>query len=318
MQLAHDMKKCKIIFPMSNLKIWWQATRPFAYSVSAIPPILGTIIAVNENPGLKINWIYFFLVLLGCVSAHAGSNLFSDYFDFKNKVDRKETHGGSRVLPENLMTPKQVLAEAIVVFALASAIGLYFIFKLPNGLSLLWVILVGAFLNFFYTYGPAIKYKALGDFAVFIAFGPAMALGVYMVHAGHFSYTPILYALPIALLVDAVLHSNNLRDIENDRVVNIKTIAMVIGEQSAKKMYYALLVGSYVATVLLCIFFDLTWLSLLTFLSLPLCVRLIKKVRAKNKTPEKEFASIDAETAQFHLAFSLLFCTALFIKHFIK
>ncbi len=303
---------------MSNIKLWWRAGRPFSFTVSVVPPILAAVIAINENPGLKIKWFYLILTVLGCWIAHAGSNIFSDYFDFKKRVDRTGTYGSSGVLVEGLLTPKSAFIGSLVAFIVASSIGLFFILALPHGSELIWLIALGAFMGFFYTASPfVIKYRALGDIAVFLAFGPAMALGAYFVQAGHYSLTPILYSLPIALLVDAVLHSNNLRDIKNDSVVEIKTFAMVLGEQGAKYMYYTLLIGAYVLIPILIAFANLTWISLITFISLPIAIKLIKIVRNKSQIPESEFAVIDAGTAKFHSAFSILFIAALLISRWL-
>ena len=300
---------------MNKIKLWWKAGRPFSFTVSVVPPILGSVIAVNENMGLKINWLYFVLTLFGCFLAHAGSNIFSDYFDYKNRVDREGTYGSSGVLVEKLLTPMQMFWGAMVPFAIAAAIGLFFVFTLPEGKSLIWLIALGGFLGFFYTTAPfVLKYRALGDFAVFFAFGPGMTLGVYFVQAGHYSWTPFLYSIPAALLVDAILHSNNLRDIKNDGVVNIKTAAMLLGEGGAKGMYYALIGGAYLVTIALVIFYQLTWISLITLLSLPIAIKLINTVRNKAQIPEKDFAMIDAKTAQFHSAFCILFIASLLIS----
>jgi 1,4-dihydroxy-2-naphthoate octaprenyltransferase len=140
-----------------------------------------------------------------------------------------------------------------------------------------------------------------------------MTLGAYFVQAGDYYWKPFLYAIPAAILVAAVLHGNNLRDIKADSATGIKTVAILLKDAGAKKMYYALLTGSYAATVLLVIFAGLTWFSLLTFLSLPLAIKLIKTVRDKKTAGEKDFASIDAMTARLHSAFSLLFIIALLI-----
>jgi len=299
---------------MKNIKIWLRAARPWSFTVSVVPPVLGSIIALNENPGLSLNWPRFLLTLTGCVAAHAAANAFSDYFDYKKGVDRPGTYGSSGVLVENLLTPKQLLIVPAVGFLTAAAAGLYLMAALPNGTALVWLALSGAFLGFFYTTPPfAIKYRALGDIAVFLAFGPLMTLGAYFVQAGDYYWKPFLYAIPAAILVAAVLHGNNLRDIKADSATGIKTVAILLKDAGAKKMYYALLTGSYAATVLLVIFAGLTWFSLLTFLSLPLAIKLIKTVRDKKTAGEKDFASIDAMTARLHSAFSLLFIIALLI-----
>jgi len=302
---------------MSKVLIWWQATRPFSFTVSILPPILGGIIAKMENPGMKVNWPLFALALIGCVIAHAGANMIGDYFDFKKRVDREGTFGSSGVLISNLIEPKKVFIGSMVAYIIASSIGIYIAYTIPNGMYLILIIIVGAVLGLFYAAEPfSFKYHALGDLAVFISFGPAMTLGAYFVQAHHFSWTPILYAIPVAFLVDAVLHSNNLRDIKNDSAVNIKTVAILIGEQNSKRMYYGLIVSAYISVVLLIIANGLPVVSLITLLSLPLALKLIRTVKHKNKVPEQQFVMIDAATAQLHSVFSVLFVVSLLVEYY--
>ena len=190
---------------------------------------------------------------------------------------------------------------------------------MPRGITLIWLVAIGAFLGFFYTAKPfVIKYRALGDLAVFLAFGPAMCLGAFFVQANYYSWSPVFYAIPVALLVDEVLHSNNLRDIKSDKIADITTLPIMIGEENAKKMYYGLIIGAYIAILALIFFAHLTLTSLLTFVSLPLAIKSIKAVQNKQNTPPEEFATIDARTAQFHSAFSLLFIVSIIIGYFIN
>lgn len=302
---------------MSKISIWWQAARPFSLTVSILPPILGGIIAKIENPGLKLNWLHFVLALVGCVIAHAGANMIADYFDFRKKVDREGTFGSSRVLMDNLIDPAKLFIGSIIAYIIATSIGIYLVATTPHGGVLIWIILIGAVLGLFYTAEPfSLKYHALGDLAVFISFGPAMTLGAYFVQAHHLSWAPVLYAIPVAFLVDAVLHSNNLRDIKNDSMVNIKTVAIVIGERNSKFMYYGLVLSAYVSVVVLIIANSLPAISLITFFSLPLALKLINRVRLKSKVPEQQFVMIDAATAQLHSVFSILFLISLLVYYF--
>ncbi len=302
---------------MSSVSLWWRAVRPFSFTVSLIPPILGAIIAILENPDLNFLWIHFLLTLFGCMIAHAGANLLSDFFDYKTHVDRHGTFGSSGVLVEEKMKPFEILLGGWFALAIAAAIGLYLVLTTPNGSFLLWLILIGGVFAVFYTADPiAFKYRALGDLAVFVSFGPAMVLGAYFVQAHRFSWTPVLYALPIALLVDAILHSNNLRDIENDSMVKIRTVPIIIGENASKLIYYALVFGAYVLTVILIALADLPMTSFIIFLSLPLAIKLVKMVRQKDQDPIQNFAMVDAATAQLHLAFGILTIIAL-LAHYL-
>jgi 1,4-dihydroxy-2-naphthoate polyprenyltransferase len=300
---------------MSQIALWWRAARPFAFTVSLIPPFLGGLIAAVENPGLQFDLFRFILAGIGCMTAHAGANILSDYYDFKTRVDRDGTFGSSGLLVSGIMSPDQMLKGGWVALVLAGVIGAYLVLTTPGGAFLLLLILIGGLLGVFYTAKPfEFKYHALGDLAVFIAFGPAMVLGAYFVQAHHFSWKPLLYSIPIGLLVDAVLHSNNLRDILNDRVVKIKTVPILIGEKWAKIMYQALVFGAYLITLLLVVAGGLTAFALLVFVSLPLAIKVVNMVRHKESVPMERFAMIDAATAQVHLAFGLLMVIGLALR----
>jgi 1,4-dihydroxy-2-naphthoate octaprenyltransferase len=300
---------------MSQIALWWRAARPFAFTVSLIPPILGGLIATIENPGIQFNLFRFILTGIGCMTAHAGANILSDYYDFKTGVDREGTFGSSGLLVPGIMSPNQMLRGGWIALVLAGVIGAYLVLVTPGGAFLLLLIAIGGLLGVFYTAKPfEFKYRALGDLAVFIAFGPAMVLGAYFVQAHHFSWKPVLYSIPIALLVDAILHSNNLRDIVNDGVAEIKTIPILIGEKWAKIMYQALVFGAYLLTLLLVVASGLTAFALLVFVSLPLAVKVVNLVRHKESVPVERFAMIDAATAQVHLAFGLLMVLGLALR----
>ena len=304
---------------MSVVALWWQAVRPFAFTVSLIPPLLGGIIALIDNPGLKLDLFRLILTGIGCMTAHAGANLLSDYYDYRARVDREGTFGSSGLLVAGVMEPSQIRNGGWVAFVVAGLIGAYLVYVTPGGLFLVGLVLIGGGFGIFYTAGPIeFKYRALGDIAVFLSFGPDMVLGAYFVQAHRFSWLPVLYALPIGLLVDAILHSNNLRDIANDRAVNIKTVPILIGESRAKTMYYALVFGAYGTTLFLIAFSGLPVFSLMVFLSLPLAVKATKMVRRKDDLPTREFAMIDAATAQLHLAFGLLMVISLVLRFLVK
>ena len=303
---------------MSVVALWWQAVRPFSFTVSLIPPLLGGVTALIDNPGLDLNVFRFVLTGLGCMTAHAGANLISDYYDYAARVDREGTFGSSGLLVAKAMKPSQILGGGWVAMIIAGLIGAYLVYVTPGGRFLIWLILIGGIFGVFYTAAPVrFKYRAFGDIAVFVSFGPAMVLGAYYVQAHRFSWLPVLFSLPIGLLVDAVLHSNNLRDIASDKAVDIKTVPILIGEDRAKAMYYGLVFGAYVTTVALVLFAGLTLISLIVFLSFPLALRAAKMVRHKDDLPGAQFAMIDAATAQVHLAFGLLTVIALVVQYLI-
>ena len=83
----------------------------------------------------------------------------------------------------------------------------------------------------FYT---VLKFRALGDLAVFLNFGILGALGAWVVQIETFSWMPVVWTVPMAMLVVAILHANNWRDTISDTERRVRTIASLLGDKGSK------------------------------------------------------------------------------------
>ena len=225
--------------------------KPQSFLLSAISASAGTALACLHGP---IHWGYYLLTVLGVILLHGGSNVINDYFDYRQKIDTTEVPGSygneARVLIQKMLRPSQVLWIALILFALSLVIGIYM--TAVRG----WPIFLFGFLGFltglFYTARPvALKYVALGEPAVFFMWGPLIVSGAYYVQRGEFSFQAVWISIPIGILVALVLLANNIRDIQFDSQVGIDTMATLLGRRWAIRLYQFLLMGVYVATVLL-------------------------------------------------------------------
>ncbi|HSH40167.1 MAG TPA: prenyltransferase [Chthoniobacterales bacterium] len=153
-------------------------------------------------------------------------------------------------------------------------------------------------------YPAFLKKYALGDLLIVIAFGFGLTLGAYAVQFGEMSLRQWLLvaflSLPICLLVDAILHANNLRDAADDRTAKVRTLATTLKPQPARALQFVLLFGPLVFVLLGVIAGVLPIWSLATFAALPLLLR-----AANTGTVEG--------TAQTHLVFGLLYTGSLLV-----
>ena len=297
---------------MASAKLWLRASRPFSFTASVTPVLLGTVLAWYQG---YFNGLYFLAALVGALLLHAGSNLISDYFDYKRQVDREGTLGGSGVLVEKLMKPKSLLLGGWVAFGIATLIGVYLISQ--RGLPILVLGLLGILGGFFYTADPVeYKYKALGDVGIFLLFGPLIVLGAYYVQTGILSWLPVWVSLPIALLVTGILHANNFRDIQNDAAAGIKTIAMVLGHDKSVVVYKIMVVLAYVITLGLAAGGVVPWWSLLVILSFPSAVKVFQVLGGKEIKGQNMVAMADVLTAQLHMQFGILLTLAFILAKF--
>ncbi|MEO6694419.1 MAG: 1,4-dihydroxy-2-naphthoate octaprenyltransferase [Ignavibacteria bacterium] len=263
-----------------GLKLWLMASRAYSFPASIIPVLFGSILAVWLNPGLKFNFLNFFLTLIGCILVHVGTNIINDIFDYQKGIDKEDKelgipHGGSMVLSMGIVNMKQMKIAAAVSLFIAFMIGIYLYSQ--AGIWILYLSLFGLLSAIFYTAKPlALKYKALGDLQVILSFGLGMTLGAYIVQTGQFSYMPLLFSIPIGLLIDAILHSNNIRDIYFDGKFGVKTLPILIGEKLSIKVYYILILGAYFSLIIFVALGMLPWFALLSLITLPLALKLVK------------------------------------------
>lgn len=282
-------------------QLFWKAIRPFAFPATLAPVLIGSLLAPT------FVWWKFLLVLFGTMIAHAGVNIISDYVDWKRGADTWRVLGSSRVLVDGIMSPRSHRTLGIALLFVAAIIGALLVSVSGSAVWLLMAL--GAAIGVFYTVPPiGLKYRALGDVAVFLAFGPLMALGAYYVQTGTLDWLPVWLSIPIGLLTIAILHGNNYRDIAEDRAAGYQTLASLLGPRRSAYYYVVLLAGAY-ASVLL--FITLGWLPLwasVVFLTLPMAWRNIKVAFNHARVA---FSFLDMLTAQLHLQFSLALAAAI-------
>ncbi len=261
-----------------------------------MPVILGTALAARGYGGLgdgHFNLGTFCIVLPGAVLAHFGANVFNDYFDFVKGVDTRPEHG-SGVLTSGQMTPSQALWFGILLLGAAALCGLLL---LRGSRSVVVPLAVGG-VACAVLYPALLKKYGLGDLLIILAFGLGLTLGAYGVQTGGLTSRQwlfvALYAIPVCLLVDAILHANNLRDAADDRAADVRTLATFLGPQRGRALQVLLLFGPLVFVVVGVATRLLPLWSLATLFSLPLLVR------------AQRTGSVPG-TAQTHLVFGLLY-----------
>ncbi len=281
-------------------KTWWGAIRPWSYTAAVIPVLLGAALAAYY--GVFSGWPVF-LALIGSIAIQMGTNLTNDYYDFRKGADVPGTLGMGGSILRGDLTPRQVLTGAILSFLVGIVIGLYLVSI--TGPFIFWLGLLSVAAGFFYTAGPfALAYVGLGEVAVFIFMGPVMVIGSYYVQAQTVTWPVVLASLPVGLLVAAILHANNLRDLDSDRQIGKRTLATLLGRSGANMEYYLLVGGTYLSLAVMVLLGVAPWLTLISILTLPFAIRLMRVVAAE--TEPKELHPVLKQTARLHMQFGLL------------
>ena len=305
---------------VSAVKKWTIAARPWALPASTMPVIYGTSLAVVIG-GVSLDIVGFLLAFLGMVVLHSAANMLSDVFDYERGLDKVVTPVSGAIV-RGLLTSRQVKIGSIILFAIGSLIGILLVFM--TGTVLLIVGAVGVVIGLFYT---VLKYHALGDLAVFLDFGILGSLGAWIVQKESFSWLPVLWTIPMAMLVSAILHANNWRDSVSDKERKIITIAAFLGDKLSL-VYYSMLVFGPFIIVLGFIFLPrmiasglrpMPYTFFLTVFAVPNAVKLLNRALQRHE-PRKpmDFIILDGATAQHNLVFGLLCTAAVWLQYILK
>jgi 1,4-dihydroxy-2-naphthoate octaprenyltransferase len=296
----------------SRIKVWLIAVRPFAYSASVVPVVLGTVLAYLEG---AFDLLLFVFALAASVLLHTGTNLVNDSFDFVKGIDTPPSFGSSKMITSGILTASQVHRAGILCFFLATVIGLYLVITI--GVTILILGIVGILGGYFYTARPFhYKYHGFGDFLVFLLMGPLMVWGSYFVQTQAYRLYPLLFSLPVGFLVAAILVSNNIRDIEHDSEVGIRTVSIALGFSRSKWEYLFLVLGAFLVILILVLSGTASPFLLFAFIAFPSAYRVMRRILRTQQDKTRELATVDIQSAQLHLQVGGLMIIGLMVSTF--
>jgi 1,4-dihydroxy-2-naphthoate octaprenyltransferase len=287
---------------LSKWQIWLLAARPKTLPAAAAPTIVGAAVAFSAG---KFRFGPALAALLGAVLLQIGANLANDVFDYRHGADTEARQGPLRVTQARLLSPSQVTRGMWVVFGLAVLLGIYLAAVAGWPVVIMGLAAIAAAIA--YTGGPfPLGYNGLGEVFVFIFFGLVAVCGTVFVQVKELTQLAWWSALPMGLLIVNILVVNNLRDIETDRLVGKKTLAVHLGVKGAQVEYMFCLVMAYAIPLLMTILgAGPAWL-MLAWLSLPAALPLVRSIfNDTGKTLNKTLADSGRLTLMYALFYSL-------------
>jgi len=268
---------------------------------------VGTLLAAQEGP---VSWAWYALTAAGITFFHAAANVINDYFDTRYQVDQADSPTAKyrpQPILSGMLTPRELLWEAVVLFAVTFVIGM--VASVYVSWHILWIGIVGFLTSVFYTAAPIkFKYRAFGELAVFMIWGPLMIEGAYAVQRQTLSSQVLIISVPFGVLVALVLFANNMRDIAHDSRQDVKTLGIILGSRGSYLLFTGLIVLAYVYVLGMIIAGIMSLWGFLIFLSVPHAIRLLKTF--KREIPDMA----DALTAQFDTVFGILLILAIFLE----
>lgn len=292
---------------LMKLSSYVLAVRPWSLSASLMPTLLGCAIAFkfSGSATTEFSILILLLTLLTVVSVHGAGNVVNTYFDYVKGIDGRKSD--DRTLVDHILSKDEIVTLGAMLYAIG-CVGFILLAAIsPAKMEHLALVYFGGLSSsFLYTGGIGLKYIALGDVIILIIFGPISVLFAFMSQTGRLEWATIYYAIPLALNTEAILHSNNTRDLESDRQAGIVTLAILIGHTFSHILYAFLLFGPYIAFVVLSMRYSVWFL--LPLVTLPSAFQIEKRFRCSDTIQR-----VPQETAKLNLCFGFLYVLALSI-----
>ncbi len=288
----------------------WEIVRPFAYTVSVMPVLAGGSLAAVDG---RFAWAPFLAALGAAMFVQSGTNVINEVYDVRKGIDTITSPRASQAVLKGRFSEQGAHAFSIGLFAIGMALGIYLVYL--RGPGMLALGLLGLAGGYFYTAPPfQYKYKGLGVPMIFVLMGPLTVVGSYFAVSGTWDWHALVLSAPVGLLVAAIVHGNDWRDIGDDTRAGIVTLSSKIGRRWAHYSYLGLVLGAY-ATVGLAV--TVRWLpptTGLVMLSVPYLAQVVQSAELGANGQARAIAKIDLETAHLHLAFGLLLVAGLLLS----
>jgi len=286
------------------MKPWILGARPRTLAAAIAPVLVGTALAFPN--GINLNWLNALLALLVSLFLQIGVNYANDYSDGIRGTDEVRV-GPTRLVASGLKSAKSVKQAAFFLFFLAAVAGLFLALRTSRWLILVGVIAILAAWN--YTGGAKpYGYQGFGEISVFLFFGVVATSGSYFAQSQRITWQSLLISIPMGTLACAILAINNLRDLPKDALVGKRTLAVRIGDSSARAMITALIATAIFAGLLAV---SISPWVFSTLLIVPLAIRI--SIEINQGAIGSGLVPLLGKTGKLQLFFALLMTFALFM-----
>jgi 1,4-dihydroxy-2-naphthoate octaprenyltransferase len=208
----------------------WNLFRPHTLTASFIPVLIGSALAWRATGHLHA--MLLLAMLVASTLIQAATNMFNEYFDYVRGLDTVDSVGIAGAITQDGVRPKTILRIAVVSLVLATLLGVYIC-----ALSSWWVAAIGVLsmlIGYLYTGGPyPIAATPFGEIFAGGFMGSGIVLLSSFIQQKFVNGFDVLVSVPSAILIGAILTSNNIRDLEGDKINGRRTLAILLGHDRA-------------------------------------------------------------------------------------
>lgn len=296
------------------LKVMWRLFRPHTLTASFIPVLIGSALAWKATGHLRAMLLAAMLLaamLIASVLIQTATNIFNEYFDHASGLDTVASVGIAGAITQDGIRPRTILRIAVAILILATPLGVFICSQ-----SSWWLAPIGLLcmaVGYLYTGGPyPIAATPFGEIFAGGFMGSGIILLSCFIQQNFVNWFDVLVSIPSAILIGAILTANNIRDLQGDRDHGRRTLAILLGHETAVRFLACSLLAANLWIVALVAARALSPWTLLVLGSLWPSLAAIRILRAGG-TPARMMLGMK-RVAQTNTIFGILLLIALLMN----
>ena len=256
----------------------------------------------------KFDMLSALLTYIGVIFLHASVDLFNDYWDYKRGIDTTTTRtkysGGTGVLPEKKLAPRDVYNVGLFFMIVGLSIGGYFVIQ--NGIMIAVILAIAVFSIYFYS--TKIVNVGLGETLVAIK-GSMIVVGASYVQTEIIDSSIVLLGFIIGMLSSLVLFIASFPDHDADKAKGRKTLVILLGREKGSMIFPCIFLAIYALTVIGIFVNYIPVFALSVFITVPFGLKAVTYLKDGYNDLEKTVNSI-SNTITFSRLFGVCLCLA--------
>ncbi|MBD1936217.1 2-carboxy-1,4-naphthoquinone phytyltransferase [Microcoleus sp. FACHB-68] len=264
-----------------NTKLWLAAIKPPMYSVAVMPIWLGTAVAAAETQTLHS--AIFSTFLISAIAILAWLNLSNDVFDSETGIDKNKAH--SLV---NLTGNKSLIFWLANLFLAVGILGIVAITWWQRDPTVIAIVLLCCAMGYTYQ-GPPFRlgYQGLGEIICFFTFGPLAVSAAYYSQTQTWSLTALAASIILGISTSLILFCSHFHQVEDDLAAGKRSPIVRLGTAKGAQILPWICGSIYALTGLFVALGVFPLITLLTFISLPVAIKLCRHVSSYYNEPVK-------------------------------
>lgn len=210
---------------------------------------LGVALALYS--GARLNLPALLVDQLAITAIQLMTHYSNDYFDLeadRANLTPSNWSGGSRVLPDNLLSPQVAHTAALVLLGVAIVAAFLLAFVVQTGPLTLPLLGLAILLAWFYSAPPIhLHSRGLGELTTALLVPGLTPLVGFYLQSGRLDALWLLAVFPPMCLQFAMLLSIEFPDEAGDRQTGKRTLVVRLGAERAAQLYVAVLLAAYLS-----------------------------------------------------------------------